>query len=301
MTSYKTDYIAINKYTRPGSKRSKTLGIVMHYTASPGGTAAAHKSYFGRGADGRYAGAQIFVDKTEAIAITPVGEVCYHANDNQRYVGGKPYRGVSNKIGTNANLTTVGIEMCIEKDGSIAAATFDRAVDVAAELCRLYGLAESNIYRHYDVTGKNCPAPWVSKPAEFERFKKAVAAKLGGKTAVVETATAKAPSAIEVDGYWGAATTRAMQRVLGTPVDGIISDQVKSDVTSAIGGVAYGKGGSTMVKALQKKLGVTADGYIGKDTVKAMQKRYGTPVDGKISRPSTMVKALQKQLNKGAI
>lgn len=191
MTSYKTDYIAVNKYTRPGNKRAKTLGIVMHYTASPGGTAANHKSYFGRGADGRYAGAQIFVDKTEAIAITPIGEVCYHANDNQRYVGGKPYRGASGKLGSNANLTTVGVEMCIEKDGSIATATFNRAVNVAAELCKTYGLDATDIYRHYDVTGKNCPAPWVAESSEFNRFKKAVAAKLGTKikTASVRTKT----------------------------------------------------------------------------------------------------------------
>ena len=33
---------------------------------------------------------------------------------------------------------------------------------------------------------------------------------------------------LEVDGYWGSATTSALQEVLGTPVDGIVSSQNES-------------------------------------------------------------------------
>ncbi|MCD5192682.1 hypothetical protein IV460_16915, partial [Enterococcus casseliflavus] len=35
-------------------------------------------------------------------------------------------------------------------------------------------ITREKIWRHFDVTGKNCPAPWVAKPSEFERFKNAV-------------------------------------------------------------------------------------------------------------------------------
>ena len=191
----KNEHITVNKYTRPGTKRSSTKGIILHYTANPGASADNHRRYFGNGGGGRYAGAHIFIDSKESLCIVPLNEVCYHANDNQRYVGGKPYRGASNKLGSNANLSTIGIEMCIEKDGTIAAATFNQAVDVTADLCKKYGLDTDDLYRHYDVTGKNCPAPWVSKSSEWTRFKNAVKAKLGGKT--VTTASKKKETAAD--------------------------------------------------------------------------------------------------------
>lgn len=191
MTTLKNEYITVNKYTRPGTKRSSTKGIVLHYTANPGASADNHRKYFGNGGGGRYAGAHIFIDNKESLCIVPLNEVCYHANDVQKYVGGKAYRGASGKLGYNANLTTIGIEMCIEKDGTIATATFNQAVDVTADLCKKYGLDTDDLYRHYDVTAKNCPAPWVSKSSEWTRFKNAVKAKLGGKTTVTTTSNAK--------------------------------------------------------------------------------------------------------------
>ena len=187
----KNEHITVNKYTRPGTKRGSTKGIILHYTANPGASADNHRRYFGNGGGGRYAGAHIFIDSKESLCIVPLNEVCYHANDNQRYVGGKPYRGASNKLGSNANLSTIGIEMCIEKDGTIAAATFNQAVEVTADLCRTYKLDTDDLYRHYDVTGKNCPAPWVSKSSEWTRFKNAVKAKLGGKTTVTTASSNK--------------------------------------------------------------------------------------------------------------
>lgn len=110
---------------------------------------------------------------------------------------------------------------------------------------------------------------------------------------------------IDVDGYWGPATTRALQKALGTPVDGIVSGQVSADLKKVNrGGLSSSSwktsaGGSTMVRALQKKLGVTVDGYFGPKTCKALQKYLGTYVDGYVDGPSSMVKALQKKLNSG--
>lgn len=106
---------------------------------------------------------------------------------------------------------------------------------------------------------------------------------------------------LTVDGKWGPSTTRALQKSLGTPVDGILSGQVHNDVTDALyGGVQYGGGGSTVIRALQKKIGAMVDGLLGPATIRALQKYLGTPIDGIISRPSSLVvKEMQKQLNKG--
>lgn len=108
-------------------------------------------------------------------------------------------------------------------------------------------------------------------------------------------------ASLTVDGKWGSDTTRALQKALGTPVDGVISNQPRNAVTNALyGGVTFGSSGSPMVRALQRKIGAKADGKLGPETVRKLQKYLGTPVDGVISRPSSpMVKELQCRLNKG--
>lgn len=194
---YTKKYISKSKYTRPGTKLVAVKKIVMHYTASPEGTAINHYRYFSNLND-RYASAHIFVDKNEALAIVPIDEVAYHANDVQERIKGIPYRGVSS-LKPNANLCSLGIEMCIEKDGSIHENTFNKAVDVAAYLCKKHGLISSDIVRHYDITHKNCPAPWVSDESEFVRFKKAVAAKLGETTsALVKPSSTSSTKKLEI-------------------------------------------------------------------------------------------------------
>ena len=110
-----------------------------------------------------------------------------------------------------------------------------------------------------------------------------------------------------IDGKWGKKTTTALQKVLGTPQDGIVSNQYaiyrKSNpglLSQSWQWVVYPKkSGSAVIKAMQKKLGVTVDGFMGPATIKALQRRMGTPVDGRISNPSLCVKELQKRLNNG--
>ena len=115
-----------------------------------------------------------------------------------------------------------------------------------------------------------------------------------------------AQTGLAVDGYWGAATTRALQKVLGTPVDGVVSSQSsawKASNPGLTGGWEWVSApkGSQVIAALQKKLGVTDDGLIGPNTIKALQKRMGTTQDGVLSKESTCITALQKRLQKGTI
>ena len=89
-----------------------------------------------------------------------------------------------------------------------------------------------------------------------------------------------AKSTLEVDGQWGKDTTRASQKVLGTAVDGIVSNQPASCrkyVPAALASSWEFKDngyyvGSALIRAIQKIVGATQDGLCGKNTVKAMQK-----------------------------
>lgn len=104
-----------------------------------------------------------------------------------------------------------------------------------------------------------------------------------------------------LDGSWGKNVTKRLQQILNTPVDGVISGQYKTSVTKNIHSCRFGSGGSLMVKALQRKVGLTGrnvDGYLGPITIKALQRYLGTPVTGGVSPSgSTMVLALQRRLN----
>lgn len=128
-------------------------------------------------------------------------------------------------------------------------------------------------------------APAASKPAQ-------------------KPAAASKASSLDVDGYWGPSTVKAVQKALGTTADGVVSGQDSRDM-KAIGGRPSdawqtGSGGSQMVKALQKKLGVSADGYFGPNTLRALQKAMGTTSDGVLSKSSACVKEMQRRLNSGS-
>lgn len=113
---------------------------------------------------------------------------------------------------------------------------------------------------------------------------------------------------ITEDGVWGVETTTRAQEVFGTPVDGKVSNQVATFAKKNPGLLSSTfewenspKGGSQLIKAIQKKIGMSKsqqDGEMGPVTIKAMQKFFGTPVDGCVDNPSKLVKAFQKWLNK---
>lgn len=107
---------------------------------------------------------------------------------------------------------------------------------------------------------------------------------------------------LAVDGYWGPATTKRLQEYFGCAVrDGVISGQVKGKWNQAIPSMQFGRGGSMLVIAMQKWLGVAVDGNMGPGTITALQKQMGTTADGYISAPSDVVKELQRRLNKNKL
>ena len=122
---------------------------------------------------------------------------------------------------------------------------------------------------------------------------------------------------LEVDGYWGSATTSALQEVLSTPVDGIVSSQNESwrkynpALTSGWEWVPGEMAtGSTVIAALQSRIGANSDGLLGQSTIRLLQRWVGAPVSGffdnprrdrRGNEPSNGVYELQLRLQKGTI
>lgn len=137
--------------------------IVLHFTANNGDTAKNNADYFANNANLR-ASAHYFVDPNEIYQSVKDSDTAWHCG---RERGGSYYNDCR-----NAN--SIGIEMCsVIRNGVYVIP--DETVRNAAELVRYlmarHHVPVSRICRHYDVTHKECPEPWVRNPQLWQKFK----------------------------------------------------------------------------------------------------------------------------------
>lgn len=71
------------------------------------------------------------------------------------------------------NANSIGIEMCCKKDENwyITDATIKNTQDLVKFLMQKYSIKNENIIRHYDVTHKICPEPFVRDISKWNKFK----------------------------------------------------------------------------------------------------------------------------------
>lgn len=259
------------------SNRKKTNRIILHHAAARTCDAATiHRWHKDRGWAG--AGYHFLVRKNgQVYSLRPVGALGAHASGN--------------------NSDSIGI--CFE--GNFDTEEMDRiqmnaGKELVAYLKKKYGI--SKMQRHKDVGNTSCPG----KNFPFSEIATGTPATSG--TGTTNPAPAE-PSAdkLTVDGYWGRKTTLRLQKIFGTPVDGIVSNQhqcYKSKNPGLDSGWEWKDeptGNSPLIKAIQKKVGATQDGHIGPQTIKAIQKWMGTIEDGCFSEKSPCIKKLQQWCN----
>ena len=124
--------------------------LVLHYVGATGG-AEANCKYFEkvyRGASAHY-----FVGHS--------GEIwqCVEDSNISWHCGAVTY-----KHKTCRNSNSIGIEMCCKKSGStwyFEDKTVAATTELVKELMKKYNIPKANVIRHYDVSGKQCPAPYV--------------------------------------------------------------------------------------------------------------------------------------------
>lgn len=189
-------------YTRGRSGRVVDE-IVVHYT---GTLASAHNNllYFSRNSAG--ASADYFIDRDGT---------CYDVhqsvseNDTAWHAGN-----------WDVNCRSVGIE-CVSAGEDFTESQIETLADLVQHLMRKYGVPASRVIRHYDVTGKLCPAPYVRQ----EKWD-ALHARITGKSSETPAPT-PAPaqpdgvpdgcvnppeSILLYDGYFGPLTVKYIQR-----------------------------------------------------------------------------------------
>ena len=170
------------------SKTSRDVQfIVIHYTANKKDTAVANAKYFQSVPEPKKnASAHLFVDETSFYQSVQIKDIAYHVGAN------------SYKHKTCRNTNSVGIEMCTSGNYKVSQTTINRTAGLVAYLFITFGWTvnevDTRVLRHWDVTGKLCPAQMVGdKNVEWLAFKDLVRQKILAATNPSASAPAQTP------------------------------------------------------------------------------------------------------------
>lgn len=152
-----------------GGKRSTAdiKYIVIHYTANDGDTDEGNGNYFANNIVG--ASAHYFVDDDSITRSVPDDYIAWA-------VGGSKYKYTKGGTfyGKCTNVNSISIELCDTKKNGVydfTEATMKNAADLVKLLMKKYNVSVERVIRHYDVTGKVCPKPFVDDEKAWKEFK----------------------------------------------------------------------------------------------------------------------------------
>ena len=164
--------LPINQYitvrNRTISNRTNIPYLVIHYVGAVS-SAKNNCEYFYstyRGASAHY-----FVDDSSIWQAVLDKDIAWHCGANS-------YRHPSCR-----NSNSIGIEMCCYMNNGVldvSDVVVNNTVELAAYICKKYGITIDRVIRHYDVTGKNCPAPFVRDDGRWNDFKNRLAIAING-------------------------------------------------------------------------------------------------------------------------
>lgn len=157
-------------YDSKKRSRKKVKYIVIHYTGNTNDTAKNNADYFAK-SNTRQAGAHFFVGKGGAVwKSIPMNRTAWAVGGDQR--SGKA--GEALYYGKCTNDNSVSIELCSYVSGYPSAKQVAQTKKLVKYIQKYCPNAKT-IIRHWDVNGKNCPAPMAGRDnANWKKFKKAI-------------------------------------------------------------------------------------------------------------------------------
>ena len=182
----------LDNYNRPNRNLKQLKAIIVHWTANlnKGANAIANRNYFNKkpriiNSKGKtvYASAHYVIDDMTIIQCLPDLEVGYHCGAKwSRYKDtAHELMNTTQQNRDSPNNYTIGIEMCVNSDGDFSI-TRQNTVDLIRYLLNKYNLTINDVFRHFDITGKDCPRMmidnivWKSFLDEIDKNSTAVAA-----------------------------------------------------------------------------------------------------------------------------
>ncbi len=146
--------IDLDGAARTGTPIDTIRDIAIHYVANPGTTARQNRNYFNQ--KGVEVSSHFVIGlEGEVVQCVPLDEKSSATNDR--------------------NIDTISIEVCHpDETGRFNDATYGALIKLSSWLIGQYGLDETHLIRHYDVTGKLCPLYFVKHEDAWKRFKQDV-------------------------------------------------------------------------------------------------------------------------------
>ena len=188
-------FLTVNEFSRPGRRLAECKAVILHYVGVPNQRALTVWNYFEKDCprNKHYSSAQYIVDLNgDVYRLMPGNEVAYHCGSSKiDPASGRIYtdwarkklgRFAADPKNSSPNNCTVGIELCVDRQGNFTEETISAAVELAAKLLKENDLTAEDIGHHKLAVGwKDCPLPWVKNPALFEEFKNKAGKALGAK------------------------------------------------------------------------------------------------------------------------
>lgn len=187
----------ITSANRPRRSLSPT-GLCVHWTANTraGANAYNHYLYWQNHPDAKSSAHYVVDDKT-ILRLIPENEVAWHA-------GGAQYTDLAKRLfNSRPNDYLLGMEMCVNSDGDWGK-TYQNAVWLAADIGLRYGWGVDRLFRHYDMTKKDCPrmmTPYVSGGEQaWARFKQDVQTEIYRRKGLIDSMRF-----VDTKGHWAEA------------------------------------------------------------------------------------------------
>lgn len=149
-----TECLITNARSRP-RKKSQPAYLAVHWTANQkvGADALAHACYFNTSQ--RQVSAHYLVDDRRILRCIPEDEVAYA-------VGALVYTSwARDNLGFRPNQRVISVEMCVNRDGRFWQ-MYSRTAWLCGEILSRRGWQIDRLIRHFDITGKSCPAFFVA-------------------------------------------------------------------------------------------------------------------------------------------
>lgn len=155
MTSINFKQAHSKNYTK--GRTSNIEWIVIHYTANDGDTAKNNVDYFS-GEVPNHTSAHYFVDSNSIWQSVKEEDTAHAVGGAKKYYN------------ECRNDNSISIEMCNSLN-TVNEKTKQNVIELTLSLMEKYNIDVNHVVRHYDVTHKNCPAPWVKDESKWEEFK----------------------------------------------------------------------------------------------------------------------------------
>ena len=147
--------IKVDGDSRRGVMLEGVRNIVIHYVGNPGSTAQQNRDYYANSSS-EVSSHFVIGLKGEIIQCIPLHEKSSASN--------------------HRNKDTISIEVCHpDESGKFTDAAYQSLVKLTVWLCKICDLDSTDVIRHYDITGKQCPLYFVTHENVWEIFKKDVA------------------------------------------------------------------------------------------------------------------------------